>query len=116
MSDEPVGDLLPHSEKKKARLSEEEDIFAASVVEVQQQIVEWESWRQKFGVRKPSNTTIERHPWRLPRVCQQQMWHYYTDETGQSLMSWVMTPFLIPGVIPPLAGADKKANLFQCTV
>ena len=49
--------------KPKARLSEElefEDIFSASGAEVQQQIVEWESWRQKVGVRKPSNEKIEK--------------------------------------------------------
>ena len=49
--------------KPKARLSEElefEDIFSASGAEVQQQIVEWESWRQKVGVRKPSFEKIEK--------------------------------------------------------
>ena len=49
--------------KKKARLSEElefEDIFAASGAEVQQQIAEVESWRQKVGVRKPSFEKIEK--------------------------------------------------------
>ena len=47
--------------RKRARLSEDseeilefEDIFAASDAPVEQQIVEWESWRQKVGVRKLS--------------------------------------------------------------
>ena len=54
--------------RKRARLSEDseeilefEDIFAASDAPVEQQIVEWESWRQKVGVRKPSNEKIEKN-------------------------------------------------------
>ena len=53
--------------RKRARLSEDseeilefEDIFAASDAPVEQQIVEWESWRQKVGVRKPSSEKIEK--------------------------------------------------------
>ena len=49
--------------KKKARLVEEldfEDVFAASGAEVQQQIADWEYWRQKVGVRKPSSEKIEK--------------------------------------------------------
>ena len=56
--------------RKRARLSEDseeilefEDIFAASDAPVEQQIAEWESWRQKVGVRKPSFEKIEKNHW-----------------------------------------------------
>ena len=48
--------------KKKARLAQEqidEELFAASgAAEAEHQIAEWGSWRQRVGVRKPSNVTI----------------------------------------------------------
>ena len=105
-----------------ARLSEElefEDIFSASGAEVQQQIAEWESWRQKVGVRKPSNEKIEKHAWARPSKPQQRKWHYYTDTTIDQCQSWIMTPFLTSaqeGFTQPLAGAPQDAELFQCMV
>ena len=103
--------------KKKARLAEKEDIFAASGAEVQHQIAEWETWQQKVGVRKPSKVRIVKHPKKRLGKFHQRAWHYYTDPVR--LQSWIMTPFLISaeaGVIQPLVGADERADLFQCTV
>ena len=85
--------------RKRARLSEDseeilefEDIFAASDAPVEQQIVEWESWRQKVGVRKPSFEKIEKKPSVQSTIACQRKWHYYTDKLTHK--SWILTPFL----------------------
>ena len=113
--------------RKRARLSEDseeilefEDIFAASDAPVEQQIAEWESWRQKVGVRKPSFEKIEKKPSVQSTIACQRKWHYYTDKLTHK--SWILTPFLTSAKDPlshHLTGSPeliKASELLQCTV